>query len=254
LDKSVHLPSYIGSVRVALSREELGSAFLLPITQLAMPTPTPKPTAAPSKAPSQLDTSKPMIALTFDDGPSVYTTRILNLLTKYNSRATFFEVGNRMAGKADVMKAIVAAGSEIAGHSWDHRQLTKLSVNEIRDEMTSTAATIKKYTGVNASLVRPPYGAYNDTVRKVAKELGIVLINWSVDTLDWKSRNADAVYDATMKHAKRGAIVLYHDLYESTAAAMERVIPKLVDDGYQLITVSELMGKMNPGQVYNGKQ
>jgi len=103
-------------------------------------------------------------------------------------------------------------------------------------------------------LIRTPYGAVNNTVKDVARELGFSIISWSVDTLDWQSRNAGKVYDAVMKNTKNKSIILCHDLYESTANAMERVIPELISRGYQLVTVSELIkhsgGSFESGKVY----
>ena len=149
-------------------------------------------------------------------------------------------------------------GNDIIGHSYDHRDLTKLSREEVRAEMVDPDNIIKSITGVSPKLLRTPYGAVNNTVREVAQDLGFSIISWNVDTLDWQSRNADAVYKAVMNDVADRAIILCHDLYGTTAESMERVIPKLIDDGYQLVTVSQLIlqdGRtFEPGKVYyNGK-
>lgn len=203
---------------------------------------------------AEIDKTKPMIALTFDDGPSAHTDRLLDIFKSYGGKGTFFVVGNIIDNRADTVKRIVSDGHEIAGHSWNHRQLTSLTQSDIKDQIMSTRAKIYDLTGYDAKLVRPPYGAYNDTVKAVAKEVDVSLINWSVDTLDWKYRDADTVYKAIMEDAYDGAIILCHDLHKTTVDAMERAIPALLEKGYQLVTVSELLeakGKtIEAGKVY----
>ncbi|MDR3121279.1 MAG: polysaccharide deacetylase family protein, partial [Clostridiales bacterium] len=171
------------------------------------------------------DPKKPMIALTFDDGPSKYTAKVLDALNKSGGRATFCMVGNRIGDNAKTAKLVAEQGSEVIGHSWDHKQLTKLSAAAIKAELVKTNDAIEAATGSRSKLYRPPYGSVNDSVKKISKELGLSMINWSVDTLDWKSRNADTVYKNIMADAKDGSIVLCHDLYESTLKAVERAIP-----------------------------
>jgi len=207
--------------------------------------------------PATPDMDKPMLALTFDDGPSKHTARLLDVFAKYGGKGTFFVVGNLIEGREETLQRMTAEGHEIGGHSWNHRQLTKLGKGELTDQIMNTRAKIYDATGVDTTIMRPPYGSYNDQVKTVSASLDVALINWSVDTLDWKHKDADAVYEAVMKEAKDGAIILCHDLYESTAAAMERAIPDLMAQGYQLVTVSELLeanGKtMEPGKVYTKK-
>jgi peptidoglycan/xylan/chitin deacetylase (PgdA/CDA1 family) len=195
-----------------------------------------------------------MIALTFDDGPSQYTPRILDLLEQYGARATFCVVGTYVNARKDTVKRASELGCEVIGHSWDHRDLSKLSPEEIAKELGDTSAVIESATGVSPGMYRPPYGAINSTLKNVSGELGYALITWSVDPEDWKTRNADAVYSAFMGHVSDRAIVLSHDLYGTTADAYERIIPELLSMGYQLVTVSELMyysGKtLEAGAVY----
>lgn len=204
----------------------------------------------------EIDKTKPMVALTFDDGPSAHTDRLLDIFAKHSGRGTFFVVGNIIDNRKETVKRIVSDGHEIAGHSWNHRQLTNLSDQDIKDQIMSTKAKIYELTGYDAKLIRPPYGAYNDRVRSVAKNLSVSLINWSVDTLDWKNRDAETVYKCIMEEADDGAIVLCHDLHKTTVDAMEKVIPALIDKGYQLVTVSELIQakgeEIIAGKVYFG--
>lgn len=190
---------------------------------------------------STVDPSKPMIALTFDDGPGVHTERLLEILKNNNAKATFFVAGYMLENRKDTLKAIAAGGHDIGGHSWSHNDLTKLSEQAVVDEIMLTRQMIYSVTGVDTRLVRPPYGANNDYTRGIAANLGVVFINWNIDTEDWRYRNADTVYDSTVGNARDGAIILCHDIHKTTVDAMERVVPKLIEDGYQLVTVSELM-------------
>ena len=155
----------------------------------------------------------------------------------------------------DTIKRIVEDGHEIGGHSWNHKQLTRISDSELNDQLMMTRAKILEVTGYDAKIVRPPYGAYNQNVKAKGEELGITFVNWSIDTLDWKYRNANTVYNHIMKYANDGAIVLCHDLHKTTVDAMEMAIPKLIESGYQLVTVSELLTStgqpLTPGMLYN---
>jgi peptidoglycan/xylan/chitin deacetylase (PgdA/CDA1 family) len=284
LERGLYMPTYLGTRTYTLTYEELGSAFLLgpkattaePPVSIAPPEPTPSdtpepatqapPTAAPTYEPTDnppdtgnppervIDPSKPMLALTFDDGPSKYTDQLLDIVEKYNVRVTFCVIGNAIEHRQSVVARAYNMGNEVIGHTWDHRNLTKLTDEEIKQELLSTSNAIKAATGSAPKLFRPPYGAVNASVKKVSAELGYSLIYWSVDTLDWKTKNANAVYNAIMKDAKNRAIILCHDLHKTTVEAMERVIPALIEKGYQLVTVSELMEYSNiefePGNVY----
>lgn len=193
--------------------------------------------------PDNIDETKPMIALTFDDGPSAHTNRLLDIFAKYGGKGTFFVLGNTLDNRKDTLKRIVNDGHEIGNHSWSHRQFTNLSKEEITDQIMMTRDKIYEITGYDCKIVRPPYGACNDTVKAVGKELGMTYVCWSVDTLDWKSKNADAVYKEVMDYVSDGAIILCHDLHKTTVDAMEKVIPDLIEKGYQLVTVSELLSR-----------
>ena len=190
---------------------------------------------------TEIDPSAPMLALTFDDGPSANTERILDVLNQYGGKATFFVLGNRVNVRKNTMIRIVNEGHEIGNHSWSHRQLTHLTSQEIKDQIMMTRAKIYEVTGKDCLIVRPPYGLCNDVVKEIGKNLGVTFVNWSVDTLDWKTKDAQAIYNEVMKSVSDGAIILCHDLYKTTVEAIETVVPKLIDDGYQLVTVSKLL-------------
>ena len=189
----------------------------------------------------EIDPDKPMVALTFDDGPSAHTDRLLDIFARYGGKGTFFVVGNLIDGRKSTVKRIVREGHEIGNHSWNHRQLTNLTDEEITDQIMMTRAKIYDTVGVDSLIMRPPYGACNDAVKSVGATLGVSFVNWSVDTLDWKSKNAAAVRKEIMNCVSDGAIILCHDLHKTTVDAMETVVRELIEKGYQLVTVSELM-------------
>ncbi len=260
LNRGEYLPMSAGSVTLFYSYEELEGIFAFPETESAEAAEqnnADKVLTDNGAQMSAIDPDKPMLALTFDDGPSANTDRLLNAFAAHEGKGTFYVVGNMVDSRPDTLKRMAAEGHEIAGHSWNHRQLTKLDNEELTAQFMNTRAKIYDVTGIDPVTMRPPYGAYNDSVKEKAKELGISMIYWSVDTLDWKHKNADTVYNAVMNGAKDGAIILCHDLHKTTVDAMERAIPDLIAQGYQLVTVSEMLtynGEvLEPGKVYFGK-
>ncbi len=198
-----------------------------------------------------IDPDQPMIALTFDDGPGKYTDKLLNCLEENNSVATFFTLGYLVEAYPEIAKREVTLGCEIGSHTWEHTKLTNLSGAEAAEAVNKAGDKIKEVTGKAISTYRPPEGAYNDTVLE-AVELPAIM--WSIDTLDWKTRNADATYDKVMQNVKDGDIILMHDIHEPTVEAALRLIPALIEEGYQLVTVSELLeykkGGAEAGKVY----
>ena len=212
-------------------------------------------TTIPLEKNPSIDPAKPMLALTFDDGPSAHTDRLLDIFSRCGGKGTFFVVGNSIGGREVTLSRIAAEGHEIGIHTWWHPELPKLTDVAIVDELLMTKAKIYSITGIDTRIARPPYGAVDERVKNIGAKVGVCFVNWSVDTLDWKTRNAAAVYNAVVDSAKNGAIILCHDLHGSTVDAMETVIPKLIADGYQLVTVSELLSfsgdYLVPGTVYN---
>ncbi|HAP21937.1 MAG TPA: hypothetical protein DCR27_11745 [Lachnospiraceae bacterium] len=200
-------------------------------------------------------TSKPRskaVALTFDDGPSTANTpKVLETLKKYNAHATFFVVGNRVAAGADVLKQTVAQGNEIGNHSWDHSNLSLKNMKFVNSQYDRTAKLVQKLSGFKITFMRPPYGAISDRMRKKLKH---PMILWNEDTLDWKTRNAKSVFKYIKKNVSDGDIILMHDIHPSTAEALKKVVPWLVKQDYDLLTVSELMKrkgiKMKNGKAY----
>ena len=187
-----------------------------------------------------IDPSKPMVALTFDDGPDeLYTDQILNTLVENHALATFFVVGQMVDAFPDVVKRLAEAGGEVGSHSYAHGSLTKLTPAELRSDSDRADAAIQEATGSAPYLIRPPYGSVNNTVSAMT---GRPMICWNVDTEDWKSRDAQTVADYIKNYGDLdGDVVLFHSIYESTAQAIDMLVPWLQEQGYQLVTVTELM-------------
>lgn len=189
--------------------------------------------------PRGIDPTKPMIALTFDDGPyAPVGNRIMDVMKQYNSRCTFFVVGERVPYYTTEMKRMADEGFEIANHTQNHKYLHKLSAAQIRQQISQCNATVVSVTGVTPTLMRLPGGNKNSTV---LANVGMPIILWNLDTKDWSHRNAQKTIDSVLGNVKDGDIVLMHELYTSTAAAVETMVPKLIERGYQLVTVSELI-------------
>lgn len=208
------------------------------------------------------DPDKKIIALTFDDGPSTDETNgtsdLLDILEQYDSRATFFCVGNNINEKsAPLLKRMVSLGCEIGNHSYDHAQLTTLDAKGVHDEIDTTNELIKKYSGKDCRIIRPPYGDANNDI--VPANVTQPFIMWDVDTKDWETLNASSVIAEVEKyktHDWDGAVILMHDIHPTTVQACKTLIPELVNDGYQLVTISELAYlkgvKLQPGESYWG--
>jgi peptidoglycan/xylan/chitin deacetylase (PgdA/CDA1 family) len=163
-------------------------------------------------------------------------------------------MGSRVGTYASAAAEIVNSGDQILGHSWNHEQLTTLDAETIRQNLRSTNDAIQAATGVRPTWFRPPGGTINDTLKSVAAQEGMSMLNWNVDPEDWKTRDANAIHDAVMSHVKPNSIVLMHDLYQTTVDAAARIIPELKAAGYQLVTVDELFAANGivptPGSVY----
>lgn len=206
-----------------------------------------------------IDPNKPMIALTFDDGPSGVTPKLLDLLDQYGGQATFYVVGSRIEQYKSILQDTANRGHEIACHTWAHKYLPKQSNEDAIAAMKTVNDKVYEYTGQKVTTMRPPGGFYNDTTKEQCKSLGLSIIMWGIDTRDWETREANSVYQKAINGGiKDGAIILCHDLYESTYQGMVKLIPYLVDQGYQLVTVSDLLQykglPLGGGEVYNKAQ
>lgn len=199
-----------------------------------------------------LDPNKPMVALTFDDGPDPKrTVKLLQILRENNAVASFFDIGELMEKYPEIVKQEIAAGCDVGGHTYSHVNLNSLSTAEVKEEMRKVENAYKNATGSSIKYIRPTYGNANKSVRACINH---PIINWSVDSRDWESRNADKVI-ATIRETKNldGKIILMHVIYDSTIEAMEKFIPQLIEEGYQLVTISEMAEYKGYETLENGK-
>lgn len=222
-----------------------------------------------SANPENIASGTKYIAVTFDDGPSEKATkRVLDLLQKYNCKATFFVLGERVKipACANNLKRAYQIGCEIGNHSYDHSNLRRLSVEQRNKQIRDTNEAIKKVIGTEPTLLRPPYGAYQGFENEVRKPI----VLWNIDTEDWKykdkhnaprtpdqrERDKNIIISSVLNYVDNGDIILMHDLYDMTADAFEQMLPTLIKRGYRLVTVSELYRikgeTMQAGKVYRG--
>ncbi len=187
----------------------------------------------------KIDPSKPMVALTFDDGPNPNSTpKILDALEKNKCVATFFDLGTCMSNYPDITRREEKIGCEVGSHTYAHKNLDNLTKEQILEDINTAAKIYKNTLGHELTLVRPPYGNANS---KVKITLDYALINWDVDTMDWKTKNKDAIIKEVKKVGNLdGRIILMHSIYNSTAEAVAELLPQLKKEGYQLVTISEL--------------
>ncbi|WP_370774817.1 polysaccharide deacetylase family protein [Holdemania massiliensis] len=202
--------------------------------------------------PRTVDPQRPMVALTFDDGPHPKNTpRILETLKTYDGASTFFMVGTNVERYPDVVLQVAENGSEIASHTYNHPNLTRLSADSLNVQLNRVSELVNDLTHqqIQIQTLRPPYGAVNEQVKKASPT---PLILWSLDTLDWKTRSAEKTVDLVLSQVEDGDIILMHDIHAESADAAETLIPKLTEMGFQLVTVQELMEakglEMLPGQ------
>lgn len=181
------------------------------------------------------------IALTFDDGPHPKVTmQILKTLEKYEAKATFFVVGQEVEEHPETLRAVYNAGHEIGNHTFNHEKLTTLLPEEIEQQIQATDTVIKSTIGQRATVFRPPYGSYDETI---TDRLNVPNVLWTIDTLDWKHRDPEKTVLAVKDGAKNGSIVLMHDIHQTTADALDEILATLQKQGYEFVTISELLGK-----------
>ena len=189
-----------------------------------------------------------MVALTFDDGPDgVYTGMVLDVLKAYDVPATFFLIGQNVQKYPEVVQRIVGEGHVIGNHTWSHPRLTEIAANEIADQIVKTEDMLEAVTNLRTRLMRPPYGAVNlDTLEQLI-ELDYSIINWSVDSVDWRDQDVDLILINTLPHVRDGAIMLFHTARgighnpTATAYALPELIETLRKQGYNFVTVDKLL-------------
>lgn len=185
----------------------------------------------------KINNSDKLIALTFDDGPNYNTGKVLDVLAKYNVKATFFVLGSKAKDNKKILKRAYDSGMEIGNHTFNHLLLTKYKENVIKDEIDKTSSVIFEVTGRYPKLLRPSYGVYNNIVKKIGN---MPIIIWDIDTLDWKYHNSKRIASRVINKVKDGDIILMHDIYSATANSLNIIIPELQNRGYTFVTIPEL--------------
>jgi peptidoglycan/xylan/chitin deacetylase (PgdA/CDA1 family) len=194
------------------------------------------------------------LALTFDDGPSPYTDRLLQILKDNDARSTFFLIGNKVAANPAGAKRIADAGMEVGSHTWEHPNMTTIPPEDIPSQFSKASDAIEAATGQRPKLVRTAGGLVNDAVLAEAKRQGLADINWDVIPFDWiNDSNTAATAYMLRTQIKPGSVVLFHDTYSSTVDLVYQFIPVLRANGYHLVTVSQLLGPREPGSSYGSR-
>ncbi|GGW50029.1 deacetylase [Streptomyces caelestis] len=193
------------------------------------------------------------IALTFDAGPSEHSAHLLDILKEKQVPATFFLLGKRHIEKyPELVRRMADEGHEVASHTWDHKILTRLRPEEIREELERPNQEIERLTGRRPTLMRPPQGRTDDTVHEICRELGLAEVLWSVTAKDYKTTDSDLITRRVLAQASRDGIILLHDIYDGTVPAVPGIIDALKERGYVFVTVPQLLapGRAEPGKVY----
>ncbi|TVZ92297.1 peptidoglycan/xylan/chitin deacetylase (PgdA/CDA1 family) [Streptomyces sp. BK340] len=193
------------------------------------------------------------IALTFDAGPSENSARLLDILKEKKVPATFFLLGKRHIEKyPELVERMAAEGHEVASHTWDHKILTRISDAQIRAELKRPDDAIERLTGHKPTLMRPPQGRTDANVHKIAKQLGLAEVLWSVTAKDYTTNDSALITKRVLDQASRDGIILLHDIYQGTVPAVPGIIDALKQRGYVFVTVPQLLapGKAEPGKVY----
>ncbi len=209
---------------------------------------------------SWIDSSKKLVAFTFDDGPvgtapTASSQRIMDVLEKYGMHCTYFYWGEKInSSNVDEIKRAYSLGCELGNHSFTHPYLTNMSAAQIKEEIAKTNAWLEPISGNAETLIRPPYGSTNNTVQQAA---GAPLINWSLDSGDWNNGNYNSVLRTVRNGIQDGSIILFHETYDYTAQAVETLVPELIEQGYEIVSVSELMKmkgvELKAGTVYTNQ-
>ncbi|MFS0782798.1 polysaccharide deacetylase family protein [Bacillus sp. 1P06AnD] len=251
--KDMDYPCFIPTERLkgAIAQEQLPPVYKVGVTNPEVLSNTVEGTGPENS------TNQKVIALTFDDGPhKTRTPQVLDTLKKYNAKATFFVLGEMAKLQPELVKRAAAEGHEIGSHTWSHVFLPKLSYEDLLQQIYKTSEVITKTIGHPPTVLRPPYGAYNDQLKEA---LNVPIVNWNVDTLDWKIRNSQNIKRIVNQNAGSGSIVLMHDIQQATVEALDGILNTLKQQGYRFVTVSELLNiqghqELVAGKVFNQKE
>lgn len=191
-----------------------------------------------------VNTPQKQVSLSFDAAwENIDIQGILSILEKYNLHATFFLTGGWVETYPEEVKAIADAGHDLGNHSQNHKEMSKLTSSEIKDEIIKVHNKVKELTGIEMKLFRPPYGDYNNNLIKTASSLNYYTIQWSIDSLDWKDYGTESIIKTVLenKNLENGAIILMHLGAKYTPQAIESIILKLQESGYEIVPISELI-------------
>ena len=204
-----------------------------------------------------VQTNSPKVAISFDAAwGNEDTAELLSILDQYQVKTTFFMTGGWVESFPDDVKAIAEAGHDLGNHSENHKQMAQLGAAECKEEIQSVHDRVKELTGTDMTLFRPPYGDYNDTLIDAANELAYHVIQWDVDSLDWKDYGEDAIVSKVLDHPHlgNGSIILMHNGARYTKDALPRVISGLQEKGYEIVPVSQLILKEHYEMDHEGRQ
>ena len=195
------------------------------------------------------------VALTFDDGPTPFTDRLLQVLTAENAKGTFFLIGNKVAADPAAARRIADAGMEVGNHTWEHPNMTTIPDEDIAAQLSKATQVINAATGIRPHLYRPAGGLSKEAVRAEAGRQGLAEILWDVIPFDWiNDSNTAATIYMLRTQIRPGSVVLLHDTYSSTVDLVYQFLPVLVADGYHMVTVSKLLGDRPAGSSYGGRE
>ena len=245
------LPSSYGDIQIQLKISEIYEFLQNDFARKTFDVPEPpKPAPVISRAPVVSGNCPNCIAITFDDGPGIYTDRVLGYLRNYNAKATFFMIGPSAQRYSSIVKRVFESGHQIGNHTWSHPSLPGLSPTQVQNEISSTNNILQGITGAKPNTLRPPYGATNAAVQRVVSNLGMSSILWSVDTRDWADRNSAVVCNRAVSNVRSGSIILLHDIHPTSVEAVPCILQNLTSRGFRFVTVSQLLGELQAGQIY----
>lgn len=204
-----------------------------------------------------VSTDKPQVSISFDAAwGNEDTQTLLDILANNNVKATFFMTGGWVDSYPDDVKKIADAGHDLGNHSQNHKQMSQLGVEEIKSELLTPHEKVKELTGRDMTLFRPPYGDYNNQLVETANGIHYNVIQWDVDSLDWKDYGADSIVETVLnhKHLGNGSIILMHNGAKYTKDALERVIVGLKDKGFEIVPISQLIYSENYYTDHEGRQ
>ena len=244
------LPSSYGELTITVPISSVSKYLQNPTARkfANIPKPAEKPKPAPA-APTPTVANK-TIVLTFDDGPGPYTEKLLDILDKYDAKATFFLIGSKVSARTNTLRRMQSRGHQLGNHSWSHPELNKIPTEQLASEIDQTNNAIKQAVGTKPNIIRPPYGAFNRAVLEQFRQRGMSAVVWSVDTRDWADRNSEIVCSRAVAGARNGAVILMHDIHPTSVNAVPCILDSLKQQGYSFVTVQNLIGDMTPGAVY----